>query len=298
VFRKFSAIAAVVVGLLLVSASAVTAAVPTGSAANQASSWVTHLANDKGITAQCFKHEADAETSHGYVDGKAVVLNTFNQAWFGDHWALLVVKGGQNGRTVVYNPTAGVEYFAPDNDNGRPADVSHWIVCKGETPPPPPEDPNLVVSGEVSCLNGAPLITWSIESDFELLVTYTLTPSDGATGELLAPATLFTPVIAGQTYTLTVDEVEASVEVEAGLCFVTPPTTIPPTPPTTVPPTTVPPVVTPEPPVVVTEEPPVLTPQPEVLAFTGAHTAPFVVLGTLLFLGGIASLLIRRRIAA
>lgn len=119
------------VGLFADRADAV---VPTGSAANNPSAWEAHLLNDKGVSAQCFKHEGNelASNVHGVSAGNAVKLNAFDQSWFGDHWALLVIKSSTNNQ-VIYGPQAGVWYTGVGQ-----AAVSHWIVCKGETPTPPP----------------------------------------------------------------------------------------------------------------------------------------------------------------
>jgi LPXTG-motif cell wall-anchored protein len=87
---------------------------------------------------QCFKHTPqDSPNAHGSITNgnKAVTLNPFNQAWFGDHWELLVVNGG-NGNTVVSHPAAGVAYYPPLNNGGQHPNISHWIVCKGVTPTP------------------------------------------------------------------------------------------------------------------------------------------------------------------
>lgn len=125
-----------VLGMMLaIFLSAADAAVPTGSAANQPANWEAHLLNDKGVTAQCFKHEANnagvSVSEHGVSVGNSVKLNPFNQEWYGDHWALLVIKSSTNNK-VIYNPSAGVWYSGVGNHA-----VSHWIVCKGVTPPPP-----------------------------------------------------------------------------------------------------------------------------------------------------------------
>src|SRR5690606_32966104 len=81
--------------------------------------------------AACYKHTGS--NSHGSIVGKTVVLNTFDQSWPGDHWHLLVVKGGDD-RTIIQHPVAGVGYSAPLNNGGQVPSVSHWIVCKGTTP--------------------------------------------------------------------------------------------------------------------------------------------------------------------
>lgn len=123
-----------VVVLAIVGITAASASVPTGSAANQPANWEAHLLNDKGVQAQCYKHEANGAgvsfSDHGVSVGNSVKLNPFNPAWYGDYWALLVIKSSTNNK-VIYNPSAGVWYSGVGNHA-----VSHWIVCKGVTPPP------------------------------------------------------------------------------------------------------------------------------------------------------------------
>lgn len=93
---------------------------------------------------QCYKHTASGGAHGGLSgNGKAVVLSPFDQSWWGDHWELLVVKGGSRdigfgaGNAVYVHPTAGTSYAPPTNNGGQVPTVSHWIVCKGETPTPP-----------------------------------------------------------------------------------------------------------------------------------------------------------------
>ena len=97
---------------------------------NQASYWTDYGPHDG---ASCYKLDANSNgvssSDHGSSRGNTVTLNTFNQSWPGDHWELLVIKAGLK-ETVVTHPDAGVAYSAP---GGK--DVSHWIVCKGTTPP-------------------------------------------------------------------------------------------------------------------------------------------------------------------
>ncbi len=91
---------------------------------------------------QCFDHQANqaggSTNAHGSSSGNTVTLNPFNQSWFGDHYSLLVVKGGNvdlgngPGNNVYPKPVAGTPYAAPNNAGGQPANVSHWIVCKGK----------------------------------------------------------------------------------------------------------------------------------------------------------------------
>lgn len=99
---------------------------------NDASYW-----EDQGEhPAVCYKHDPPTNGGgHGSLTdgGKAVTLVTFNQAWPGDHWELLVVKAGDD-RNVFQHPVAGTAYYPPLNNGGQKPQVSHWIVCKGETP--------------------------------------------------------------------------------------------------------------------------------------------------------------------
>lgn len=98
-------------------------------------------------TVECYK--AEGATSHGTNNGSSVTLNPFNQDWPGDRWEVLVVKGG-NGYNEYPLPDSGVEYFTPNNASGGPADVSHWIVCKGQTPTPDPSpEPSVTPEPEV-----------------------------------------------------------------------------------------------------------------------------------------------------
>ena len=60
---------------------------------------------------ECYKHISGGG-EHGSVVNGAVVLSTFNQAWPGDRWEVLIVKGGSeggdgNGNAVYPLPTAG-----------------------------------------------------------------------------------------------------------------------------------------------------------------------------------------------
>lgn len=91
----------------------------------------------------CYYHESNGG-SHGSVVDGAVVLGEYGSDWPGDRWEVLIVKGGSNGGdgngNMVYElPQAGLKntYYPPTNpNNGKPFGVSHWIVCKGETPAP------------------------------------------------------------------------------------------------------------------------------------------------------------------
>ena len=94
----------------------------------------------------CYKVEGAKSSAHGTIsqDKKSITLVPFQQSWLGDRWEVLIVKGGSvdtgfgPGNAVYDLPSAGVAYSAPNNNGGNVADVSHWIVCKGETPAPPP----------------------------------------------------------------------------------------------------------------------------------------------------------------
>jgi hypothetical protein len=79
---------------------------------------------------------------HGSVledeDGNEyVVLDPYPaEGWVGDHWEVLIVKGGAedvgdgNGNAVYDHPEPGVAYYPPENNGERQPDVSHWIACK------------------------------------------------------------------------------------------------------------------------------------------------------------------------
>lgn len=136
----FVALAAVIACAVWLSAQAqadATTDQPSGSDANHESNWEAWLSG-QGVNAECYKHGDSGSNAHGRVRtgnyGKTYVqLNEFDQGWFGDRWALLVVKGG-TANNVTVNPSAGEAYYAPTNPaNQKPFDVSHWIVCKGET---------------------------------------------------------------------------------------------------------------------------------------------------------------------
>lgn len=91
----------------------------------------------EGLTehpSECYSHEGDS--SHGSItdDAKTVTLNEYDESWPGDHWELLVVKGGSDWNNVIVHPEAGVAYASPTNSGGKQSAVSHWIVCKGTAP--------------------------------------------------------------------------------------------------------------------------------------------------------------------
>ncbi|WP_203582288.1 hypothetical protein [Microbacterium hibisci] len=90
----------------------------------------------KAHKADCYKVEGAKSSDHGTVspDEKSITLKEFNQSWPGDHWEVLVIKAGSADQTVIEHPQAGVPYASPINNGGQQAEISHWIVCKGENP--------------------------------------------------------------------------------------------------------------------------------------------------------------------
>ncbi|MFP3915301.1 MAG: hypothetical protein ACLFWM_10530, partial [Actinomycetota bacterium] len=128
----------VVVALLLAVAMLPTVALGDNHNPNHPGYWEDRYPN----AVACYKYDPPTTpNAHGFLvdDGLAVELNPYNPAWPGDRWEVLVVKGGSNdigwgaGNAVYELPEAGVAYYAPPMGNSQPA-VSHWIVCKGETP--------------------------------------------------------------------------------------------------------------------------------------------------------------------
>lgn len=103
---------------------------PWSAETNEPSYWEDFGPDD----ATCYTYSSDS--SHGSITdgGKTVTLNAYGASWPGDHWELLVVKGGSVSNNVIVHPTAGVAYASPLNSAGQQSDVSHYIVCKGTTP--------------------------------------------------------------------------------------------------------------------------------------------------------------------
>ena len=143
---------------------------PWTAATNQPSYWEDFGPHE----ATCYVHSSDS--SHGSITdgGKTVTLNAYGASWPGDHWELLVVKGGSVSNNVIVHPTAGVAYASPLNAGGQQSDVSHFIVCKGTTPDVEPVEvtPSLVFTPGTCQATG----------------TVTPTASDDYTWEFSGPA--------------------------------------------------------------------------------------------------------------
>jgi hypothetical protein len=104
---------------------------------NKPESWTNAGPHDGAI---CYKYEDGkpgfSDNDHAYVinDGKTVILKPFGATWPGDHWELLVVKASTMDAVTIH-PTAGTWYAAFEYK-----EISHYIVCKGDTPD---EDPKV-----------------------------------------------------------------------------------------------------------------------------------------------------------
>ncbi|MGX5772943.1 hypothetical protein ACWKWN_19570 [Microbacterium trichothecenolyticum] len=150
--RTFKALAAALVAAALVAAPLVTAGasaeetqlqgevgklVPFTPESNDAGYWENQTEHES----KCYKVDAPESSSHGTIsaDKKTITLKPYEEDWWGDHWELLVIKAG-NTNNVINHPEAGVAYASPENGGGNQADVSHWIVCKGEYPTEKPKD--------------------------------------------------------------------------------------------------------------------------------------------------------------
>ncbi|MBD3942560.1 hypothetical protein IF188_12715 [Microbacterium sp. NEAU-LLC] len=120
---------------------------------NHADFWKTYVQD--GDTVVCFDGQSSA---HGKLTdgGLTVTLEPFNQDWEGDHWELLVIKAGSDWNNVIVHPQAGVAYASPPNSGGKQAQVSHWTVCKGTTPPTTQPDPEVSqrVTTDYDCTSG------------------------------------------------------------------------------------------------------------------------------------------------
>ncbi len=216
--KKFLAIGSALLLIAGLFSTGAGAAIAGGGSdnTNSADYWQAQYPN----AVSCYKYDSNGG-AHGTVTngGNAVTLNAFQQAWPGDRWEVLIVKGGSvdtgsGPGNVVYNlPSAGVAYFAPTNAGGQQAAVSHWIVCKGQTPvqndasaaisftaPTCDVDQKLVLGSVVNATWGT--VTYSGEGNRNFSVTATATAghkfSDGSasktfTGTLLAATGGCTP---------------------------------------------------------------------------------------------------------
>ncbi|MEV5071037.1 hypothetical protein MRBLMI12_002656 [Microbacterium sp. LMI12-1-1.1] len=155
---------------------------PWSSDTNKTSYWEKLYAAHKAV---CYKSEGN--TSHGKITdgGKTVTLKPFDPDWPGDHWELLVIKGGDVSNNVIEHPKAGVAYASPLNKAGKQSDVSHWIVCKGTTPETPPAtvipaldwDPATCDTAGVLRKNGD--VIWTSVTNNDGTTTWTAAPKTG-----------------------------------------------------------------------------------------------------------------------
>ncbi|WP_137845651.1 hypothetical protein [Microbacterium sp. 2FI] len=136
--------------------------------------------------AECYSHNGDSE--HGKITdgGYTVTLNAFDDAWHGNGWVVLVVKGGTS-NYVTEQPVAGVAYASPLNNGGQQAKVSHWIVCKGELPEVP-EEPEVVTPtldftvpdcDAPGTLTQSENARWTSKLNDDGTTTWTASPLDG-----------------------------------------------------------------------------------------------------------------------
>ena len=131
--KKLMAALVLMLALVIVIAAP---AVGEGFDESSTTAWEQKL-KAEGTNATCYWHSAnkhgESTTAHGTSAGTSVTLYAFDQEWFGDHYALLVVLDSE-AASVYPRPQAGVAYAAPGDEP-----LHGWIVCKGETPPPPVE---------------------------------------------------------------------------------------------------------------------------------------------------------------
>lgn len=109
-------------------------ALPSGPEANRPEAWEEWAEARLEAPVECYKHEGAGPTPHGSAEGDTVTLHEHDPEWFGNGWALLVIKAGQV-RDVHLLPQPGTFRTSTGKD------VSHWIICKGEFPPPPVDPP-------------------------------------------------------------------------------------------------------------------------------------------------------------
>ncbi|TDN90594.1 hypothetical protein [Microbacterium sp. BK668] len=193
--RRASALLAALLAVALVFAPLVTsgaAAAETKGVTGELVEWTSDTNKTSYWEALYADHEAvcyssSGSTSHGSITdgGKTVTLRQYDPSWPGDHWELLVVKGGNLWNNVVEHPQAGVAYASPENSGGQQSDVSHWIVCKGTTPEVPPTvvTPTLTFSLPTCALAGiltlGDNVTWTSVKNEDGTTTYTASPAAG-----------------------------------------------------------------------------------------------------------------------
>ena len=152
---KFKSIGAAAVVLVLAAgglalAGPAAATTPLVGAVGSIETWDNSKNQPSYWEVRFAAHQADCyKDSHGTITngGTTVTLPTFDQSWPGDHWEALIIKGGSESVNVVTHPQAGVAYASPVNAGSQQSNVSHFIVCKGTTPPPvTPDKPADLVS--------------------------------------------------------------------------------------------------------------------------------------------------------
>lgn len=154
---------------------------PWSSDTNKTSYWEKLYAAHNAV---CYS--AEGSTSHGKITdgGKTVTLKPFDQDWPGDHWELLVIKGGSLWNNVIEHPAAGVAYASPVTKSGKQSNVSHWIVCKGTTPSTPPATvvPALQFTPATCELEGvltkSDNVTWASAKNADGTTTWTASPKE------------------------------------------------------------------------------------------------------------------------
>lgn len=158
---------------------------------NQAGYWKAKYPN----AVECYKYDANSQgqtaNGHGVSSGNTVTLAQYGADWPGDRWEVLIVKAGNTDTgsgpgNVVYNlPTAGTPYAAPEGKT-----VSHWIVCKGQTPNPPktivpgipvPKDKCAVLNDHYGLPEGPAGVTYTRDG---LAIVATITATNTLWGSL------------------------------------------------------------------------------------------------------------------
>lgn len=253
-------VALVAVSVLLGGFASSTSAAPN---TNDPAYWETQTQHPS----VCYFHEGDGG-NHGTVvaNGRAVQLYQFQDSWPGDHWELLVVNGGSNDAVYVH-PTAGTNYFAPLNGGGRYPRISHWIVCKGTTPP----------TTSTSTTTTAPTTTVSQTTSTTSTTTSTTvapTTTTGSTTTVPQETTTVPPTSAPTTSTTSITPSTLDTVVTTTAPSTTAPVTTAPSSSTTPSPTTT---------------------VPGRLPSTGSDYGWVIAVAAVLFLSGVALLVARRR---